>query len=306
MIHIDEAEVRRHLPMGKAIKLLDEAFEAWAGGRASNQPRRRMTLPTGAVLHALAGYNETYFGTKVYATHAKHGAWFHFLLYDAATARPLALFDANWLGQIRTGAASGLATRRLAREGPATVAVLGSGFQARGQLDAIREVREVTRVLVWSRKRESAEKFAEETGAEVAASADAAVAEASIVVTATSAKDPLFAAESVRPGTHINAAGSNAPNRRELPGELFERAAAIVVDSIEQARMEAGDLLLALDETGWERVEELRAGRVRRSSDEITVFKSVGLGLEDVAVAGWVYEQVIRERPPADLNRATR
>jgi ornithine cyclodeaminase/alanine dehydrogenase-like protein (mu-crystallin family) len=292
MIQIDEQTVRRHLPMAKAIELMDEAFLAWGQGKAFNQPRRRMILPTGAVLHALAGYNEKYFGTKVYATHAKHGAWFHFLLYDAATARPLALFDANWLGQIRTGAASGLATRRLAREGEATVAVLGSGFQAHGQLDAVRAVRPVKRVLVWSRTRENAERFAAETGAEVAETADAAVAQASIVVTATFAKEPLFSADSVRPGTHICAAGSNAPNRRELPGELLARASAIVADSIEQARLEAGDLLLGLDEAGWGRVEELRAGRVRQDDEEITVFKSVGLGLEDVAAAAWVYEAV--------------
>jgi alanine dehydrogenase len=292
MIHIDEAAVRAHLPMAKAIDLLEEAFQAWGAGKAFNQPRRRMVVPTGAVLHALAGYNEKYFGTKVYATHLKHGAWFHFLLYDAATARPLALLEANWLGQIRTGAASGLATRRWARPGPAVVAVLGSGFQARGQLDAVRAVREVSRVFVWSRKRENAEKFAAEMGAEVAESADAAVGEASIVVTATSAKDPLFSAASVQPGTHVNAAGSNAPGRRELPGELLERASAIIVDSTEQARMEAGDLLLGLDDEGWGRVEELREGRARASAEEITVFKSVGLGLEDLAVAAWVYESL--------------
>lgn len=292
MIHIHEAAVRAQLPMSKAVDLLEDAFDAWKDGRAFNQPRRRMLMPSGAVLHSLPGYNETYFGTKVYSTHPKHGAWFHFLLYDAATARPLALFEANWLGQIRTGAASGLATRRLAREGPATVAVLGSGFQARGQLEAVRAVREVTRVLVWSRRRENAEKFAAEMGAEVAETADAAVQAASIVVTATSAKDPLFAAASVRPGTHICAVGSNAPGRRELPGELFARASAIVADSIEQARIEAGDLILGLDEAGWARVEELRDGRVRRNADEITVFKSVGLGLEDVAVAAWVHESL--------------
>ena len=292
MIHIDEATVRAHLPMAKAINLLDEAFNAWHDGGAGNQPRRRLFVPTGAVLHALAGFNKKYFGTKVYATHAKHGAWFHFLLYDAATAQPLALFDANWLGQIRTGAASGLATRRLARQGPATVAVLGSGFQARGQLDAVRAVREVRRAIVWSRKRESAEKFAAEMSAEVAESANDAVAQASIVVTATSAKDPLFDAAAVQPGTHINAAGSNAPTRRELPAELFPMASAIVADSIDQCRIEAGDLLLGLGEAGWARVEELRNGRLRLTEDEITIFKSVGLGLEDVAVAAWVYESL--------------
>ncbi len=292
MLHIDEETVRRELPMATAIDLLEHAFNDWAAGRAQNQPRRRLILPTGAVLHSLAGATGQYFGTKVYSTHARHGAWFHFLLYDATTARPLALFDANWLGQIRTGAASGLATRRLARSGPATVAVLGSGFQAHGQLDAVRAVRSVERVLVWSRKPDSAERFAAEVGGQVAASADEAVAAASIVITATSAKDPLFSAASVQPGTHVNAVGSNSATRRELPGDLLARANAIIADSVEQARIEAGDLLLGLDDAGWSRVEELRDGRLRRSDEEITVFKSVGLGLEDVAVAAWVFERV--------------
>ncbi|HEU0122755.1 MAG TPA: ornithine cyclodeaminase family protein [Bryobacteraceae bacterium] len=294
MIHIDEKTVRDHLPMDRAIALLEAAFDDWREGKAHNQPRRRMTLPTGAVLHSLAGFTESYFGTKVYATHRQHGAWFHFLLYEAATARPLALFEANWLGQIRTGAASGLATSRLARKGPATVAVLGAGFQARGQLEAVRAVRPVERALVWSRSPERAEHFAAEMNAEVVASPDVAVARANIVITATSSKDPLFAAESVQPGTHINAVGSNAPNRRELPSALLSIADAIVADSVEQCRLEAGDLLLGLDEAGWSRVEELRDGRIRRNDSEITVFKSVGLGLEDVAVAAWVYESLRR------------
>lgn len=292
MIHIDEATVRRVLPMDKAIDLLEGAFNAWAAGGAGNQPRRRMTLPIGSVLHAMAGYNDRYFGTKVYATNPRHGAWFHMLLYEAQTARPLALLEANWLGQIRTGAASGLATRRLAAPGPATVAVLGSGFQARGQLDAVRAVRDVRRVLVWSRTPEKAERFAAECGGEAAPSAEAAVREANIVVTATFAKDPLFAAESVQPGTHVNAAGSNNATRRELPAELVIGADAVVVDSIEQARIEAGDLLLAYTDADWAKVTELKDGRRRQSPGEITVFKSIGLGLEDVAVAGWVYEQV--------------
>lgn len=292
MIHIDENTVRRHLPMDRAIALLEGAFEDWKEGKAYNQPRRRMVLPTGAVLHSLAGYTGSYFGTKVYSTHRQHGAWFHFLLYEASTARPLALFEANWLGQIRTGAASGLATRRLAQEGPATVAVLGAGFQARGQLEAVRAVRPVERALVWSRSPERAAHFAAEMNAETVASADAAVAQANIVITATSAKDPLFDSASVRPGTHINAVGSNAANRRELPAGVLAKAAAIVADSIEQCRLEAGDLLLGLDERGWARVEELRDGRLRRDATEISVFKSVGLGLEDVAVAAWVYESL--------------
>jgi alanine dehydrogenase len=290
MRHIDEATVRRLLPMGKAIELLEEAFADWNEGKAQNQPRRRLILPTGAVLHSMAGAHGRYFGTKVYATHARNGAWFHFLLYDAETARPLALFDANYLGQIRTGAASGVATKRLAKAGAVTVAILGAGFQARSQLDAMRAVCDVERVLVWSRSRDRCEEFAEETGAEIAGDADDAVRQADVVCTATSAREPLFGAGSVRAGTHVNAMGSNAANKSEIPAELVARADYIAADSVEQARIEAGDLLLALDEEGWTRVDELRHGRRRQTEEEITIFKSVGLGLEDVAAAAYVYE----------------
>lgn len=290
MIHIDESTVRRLLPMAKAIDLLDDAFQNWNAGKAQSQPRRRLILPTGAVLHSMAGATEKYFGTKVYATHAQHGAWFHFFLYDAQTARPLALFDANYLGQIRTGAASGLATRRLAKQGPATVTILGSGFQARSQLDAIRTVRDVAKAYVWSRSKEKCEAFAAETGAEIANDPNEAIAKSNIVSTATNAKEPLFNVAAIQPGTHINAIGSNAANKREIPAELLAKAHYIVADSVEQARIEAGDLLLALDEPGWAKVDELRHGRTRQSDDEITVFKSIGVGLEDVAVAAYIYE----------------
>ena len=139
MLTITEADVRRLLPMPDAIQALREAFAAWRAGGAQNQPRRRMVLPSGACLHQLAGAHRGYFGTKVYATHPKHGAWFHVLLYDAGTARPLAFFEADWLGQIRTGAATGLATDLLAAPGAETVGLIGSGYQAAGQLAADRK-----------------------------------------------------------------------------------------------------------------------------------------------------------------------
>ncbi|MBM3755667.1 MAG: ornithine cyclodeaminase family protein [Acidobacteria bacterium] len=294
MLHIDEATVRRLLPMEKAVALLEQAFADWGEGRAQNQPRRRMRMPSGAVLHSLAGANEKYFGTKVYSTHAKHGAWFHFLLYDAQTGRPLALFDANWLGQIRTGAASGVATKWLAREDASTVAVLGSGFQAASQLEAVRAVRKVDRAFVWSRTRAKAEAFANTHNAVVCESANEAVAQAGIVITMTSAKDPLFDDSAITPGTHINAAGSNIANRAEVPAALVHRADVVAVDSIEQARIEAGDLLLA--DIDWSRVVEMKDRPVRSNASAITLFKSIGLGLEDVAAAAHVYEAIIAGR----------
>ena len=285
--------------MTEAIRLVGDAFNALARGEAQSHPRRRLILPTGSVLHSLAGACGKYFGTKVYSTNPKFGAYFHFLLYDAETAKPLALMEANWLGQIRTGAATGLATDRLARADAKVLAIIGSGFQARSQMDAVLAVRKIEEVRVWSRSKEKVEAFV--TGGSgvagiyplASASAEECVRGADIIVTMTSAKEPVLASEWVAAGAHVNGAGTNMAKRRELPPELLARAGYLVVDSKEQARMEAGDLILALTPEGWDQVGELKDGRLRQNEGEITVFKSVGIGLEDVAVGGFIYEQAL-------------
>src|SRR5258708_32617571 len=148
MLWLTEEDVRRLLPMPQAVRLMRHVFESLADGSGQNQPRRRLILPTGSVLHSMAGAWGTYFGTKYYATNLRHGAHFFFTLFDSITARPLAMMEANFLGQIRTGAASGFATDLMAKPGPATVGIIGSGFQARSQLEAISAVREITHVKV--------------------------------------------------------------------------------------------------------------------------------------------------------------
>ena len=295
--------------MSEAIRLVRDCFARLALGTAANQPRRRLMLPGGSVLHQLAGAFGGYFGSKVYSTHVKHGAHFFVLLFDAATAKPLALFDANHLGQIRTGAASGSATALMSRAESSVLGVIGSGFQARTQIEAVLNVRSIQRTRVWSRDAARREAFARDCSAafqadiQAAASAQEAVRGADIVVTATFAKDPVVEAGWIGPGVHINAIGSNNPARREIPAELVGKAARVAVDSIEQARQESGDLLLAWDDEDWspDRVVELqeiaagkRPGRVY--PDEITLFKSNGLGVQDIAVAGYVYERLLAER----------
>lgn len=306
MLFLTEAEVRRLLPMGEAVRLMRETFEGLRAGASLSQPRRRLHLPaTGSVLHAMAGAHGRYFGTKIYATNAKYGnANFLFWLLDAETAKPLALFEANWLGQIRTGAASGYATDVLARADAATHGVIGTGFQARSQVEAVAAVRKLREVRVWSRKAENRERFArecsEQFGLRVVAveTAREAVEGMDIVSTATWAKDPVLEAEWVSPGTHVNAMGSNNPARRELPAELLERASLIAADSVEQARIESGDLLLAWGEAGseWARVQDLWnvTERPAAGGEGITIFKSNGLGVEDVAAAAFVYEEALR------------
>ena len=219
MLFLSEADVQELLPMDEAIGAMRRAFEALAAGRAQNQPRRRLILDTGSTLNSMAGSFLNYFGTKFYSTNPRHGAYFHFMLYDAATAQPVAFMEANHLGQIRTGAASGYATDLLAKPDADTVGIIGSGFQARTQVEAIRAVRPIKTVRVWSRSEEKRRRFAEESSAISVDSAEEAVRGAHIVVTATNAKDPVLESDWIAPGTLVNAMGSNAANRRELPGD---------------------------------------------------------------------------------------
>ncbi len=304
---LTEADVRRLLPMGECISLVRAAFARLARGEAINHPRRRLILPTRSALHYMAGADGGYYGIKVYSTNPGHEAHFRVLLYRAADAALLAIFEANSLGQIRTGAASGVATDLLARPDARALAVIGSGFQARAQVEAMLAVRRFERVRVWSRSAEKRESFAADCArsfgavVEAAATAEDAVRGADVLVTATSSGTPVVASEWVADGAHVNAMGSNQAQRREIPTELVHRAGLIVVDSIEQSRMESGYLLLALSEHDWSRVVELQdvvAGRPGRTrTEEITIFKSNGLAIEDVFSAGYVYERAMEEGP---------
>jgi ornithine cyclodeaminase/alanine dehydrogenase-like protein (mu-crystallin family) len=307
---ITEADVRRLLPMREAVALMRRVFEDLGTGKAQNLPRRRLRMPSGAMLHMLAGAFGAYFGTKVYSSHPRYGANFQAMLYDASDARPLAMFEANALGQIRTGAASGFATDLLARPEARTLAVIGTGFQARTQIEAMLVVRPFERVRVWGRDAERRIVFAREcseacgVAVEAAESAEQAVRGADVIVTVTSAKDPVLDAAWVDAGAHVNAIGSNNPARRELPAELIQAAGLIAVDSLEQARMESGDLILALDEQGWSdprlvELADLASGkRTWERTAAPTIFKSNGLGVEDVAAAGFVYERAITAQDP--------
>jgi alanine dehydrogenase len=299
MLYFTEEDVRRLLPMDAAVRQVRACFEQLASSEGKNQSRRRLILPTGAVLHSLAGAFNGYFGTKVYST-SRQGAWFLLLLYRAEDGRPVAIFEANYLGQIRTGAASGVATDLLAPSDASTVGIIGSGFQARAQLEAVCRVRPIQIARVWSRSPEKRSAFAAECSAafgipvQAAASAEEAVCGASIVITATNAKEPVLRPEWIASQAHINAIGSNSATRRELPAELIYRADLIAVDSREQAQLESGDLLLALDAKGWqdpkivELVELFKGTGTAAPRRGITIFKSNGLGIEDVAVAAYV------------------
>ena len=302
MLYLTEADVCELLPMGECVGVMRRTFEALAQGRAQNQPRRRLILETGSVLHSMAGAYHNYFGTKFYSTNLRYGAHFYFMLYDAKTAQPLALMEANHLGQIRTGAASGYATDLLAHPQAETLGIIGSGFQARSQLDAVRAVRSIKHIRIWSRSEEKLRKFAEAHGVTAVPTAEEAVRGAQIVVTATNAKDPVLEDAWIQPGTMVNAMGSNNASRRELPAELVRRADLVAADSIEQAHIEAGDLILA---DSWKNVVELKDVQKHYDPNKITIFKSLGLGVEDVAAGAFVYERALATPERfVDRNRA--
>lgn len=304
MLYLSEQDVRELLPIGECIGLMRDAFAALAEGRAINQPRSRLVLDTGAALNTMAASYGRYFGTKFYSTHPRYGVNFYFVLYDAETARPLAWMEANYLGQIRTGATSGYATDLLSNPDADSLGVIGSGFQARTQVDAIRAVRPIKTVRVWSRDEKKRRQFAGELSAEASNTAEEAVRGAQIVVTATNSPDPVIEDAWIAAGTMINAMGANAPNRRELPSELVRRAALIAVDSLEQAKIEAGDLIVP---GCWMNVVELQDVQRRFHPNKVTIFKSLGICVEDVAAGAFVYERALATPERfADPTRATR
>ncbi len=293
MLHITEDQVREILSMKECVRLMRQTFAALRAGTAQNQPRRRLFLSTGSVLHSMAGAYGKYFGTKFYAANPKFGVTFFFFLFDAETAKPLAQFEANYLGQIRTGAASGYATDLLAAPDAKSLAIIGSGFQAETQLAAMRAVRNFSDVRVWSRSKEKREAFAQQHQVRAVAAAEECVTGADIVVTATWAKDPVLESQWIKPGAHVNAMGSNQPARRELPSDLIARADLIACDAIEVAKIEAGDLLLAPVDWNDPRIVDLAKVDARPPGNPITIFKSSGLGVEDVAAAAYVYEKLV-------------
>ncbi|MFY9571554.1 MAG: ornithine cyclodeaminase family protein, partial [Blastocatellia bacterium] len=296
------------LDIETAIAAVEQVLRDQAEGQATNKPRYRVAMPT-SQLHVLAAGDKRLgvFGLKVY-TASRKGARFLVLLYESETGDMLAMIEADRLGQMRTGAASGVATKYMARETADSVGIFGTGWQAESQMMAICAVRSIKSVKVYGRNAERREAFARKMTAllrvEVipAESPEEAARERAIVITATSAREPVLKGEWIDPGTHLNVVGSNFLSKAEVDVETIRRASIIAVDSIEQSKIEAGDLMPAIERgvITWESVTELGriiAGRDpgRTSDDDITLFKSNGIALEDISTALRVYN-LARER----------
>jgi len=302
-LHISEAEVRSVLTMSMAIEAVEEISRKQANGEVIVHPRRRFELPAGGFFHymAAADFKAGFVAMKQY-TFMRGKIRFLVPLYEVATGALVSLIEADYMGQLRTGAASGVATKYLARPDARIAAIIGSGGQARTQLEAVAEVRKLESARVYGRDSNRREKFAKEMSQRLgfpviaAASAGEAVRGADIVCTATTASQPVVSGADLGAGVHINAIGANHAHKRELDDEAVASADLIVVDSVEQSRQESGDLIIAFkgDEVCWTGVKKLSdvvaaktAGRT--SPGEVTLFKSNGIASWDLAVAMKVY-----------------
>ncbi len=302
-LHISEAEVRAVLTMPLAVEAVEEISRKQATGEVVVHPRRRFELPGGGFFHymAAADFSLGFVAMKQY-TYVRGNLRFLVPLYEMATGDLLALIEADYMGQQRTGAASGVASKYLARKNSRIAAIIGTGGQARTQLEAIAAVRKLESARAYGRDTAKREKFCAEMSPRLGipikpcSSASEAVRGADIVCTATTASQPVVSGADLAPGAHINAIGANHAHKRELDDEAVASADVIVVDSIEQSRQEAGDLIIAFhgDEicwTGVKKLSEIVAGKAsgRTSDTEVTLFKSNGIASWDLAVAMKVY-----------------
>jgi ornithine cyclodeaminase len=300
---IDERQVTDVLSMEMAIAAVEEALKQQGLGSAINNPRTRVRLPTGQ-LHMMGAALPSHgvIGYKAY-TAFRGQARFHVMLYSSDTGELLALLQADRLGQMRTGAASGVATKYMARPEAGRVGIFGTGWQARSQLEAVCTVRQVQAITAFGRDAARRQAFCTEmtqqlgVPVEPANTPEAAVKGMDVVITSTSAREPLFDGNWLEPGAHVNAIGSNALIRREVDDTTVRRSALIVVDSKEQARLECGDLLGPLERglIHWGQVRELGeviAGHIagRRQASDITLFESHGLAVWDLAAGMAVYD----------------
>ena len=297
-LYLTEAEVGELLTPSDALEAVEGCFRRLAAGAVENTPRKRVRLEGGMFAVMSAVDRELGFaGLKSYAW-LEEGTPFVVVLFDTEKAELAAVIEADKLGQLRTGAASGVAAKHLSREGASSLGVIGCGWQARSQVASIREALSgLERVVAFCRSEDRLDEFCREVGAEAAESHREAAAQ-EVVVTATTSRDPVLRGEWLRPGALVCAIGANDPRHRELDNVVLERAAFVCCDSVEQARLESGDLIEPVEAgvLDWLEVHELQevvAGELpgRQADEDIVLFKSNGLAAWDVAIGALALER---------------
>jgi ornithine cyclodeaminase len=314
---VNQSEVQQLLPMKECIEVMAETLSAVERGDAILPLRPVLGLPEkGGALGMMPSYlrNIDAVGLKVITVfHANQGTQYSshqgaVMLFETSHGQLLSIMDASSITAIRTAAVSGVATRLLANEDAESLAILGSGVQAKTHLAAMMEVRPIKSVTVWSRNGGNAEHFAERETARYAipvtasTTVEEAVRGAQIICTTTGARDPILKGEWLAPGTHINAVGSSIASARELDADAVQRS-RLFVDRRESTLNEGGDFLIAKKEGAVDddhirgELGELLTGKTegRRNRDDITLFKSLGLAVEDLASADHIYKKAIAQ-----------
>jgi alanine dehydrogenase len=296
-LYLSEDDVQRLVSVKDAIAALETVFNTWPDPATVNLPRQRARVGKGSFnLMGAAWGAADIFGLKAY--YGVGGGRFHVLIYSSRDGSLKGMIEADHLGRMRTGAASGLATKLLANPEARTLGVIGAGRQALTQVAAVCAVRQIETVRVFARTAEHRETFAKaiertlQVAAKPAPSAEAAIGDADVVVTITKSAEPVLRANWLKSGVHVNAAGANAAERREVDAETVLRATVRATDHLAQARLEAGEYrdLVAAGRLKWQDIAELGdilAGKApgRRGPADITLFKSLGIALEDIAFA---------------------
>jgi len=295
-LYLTVEDVRKLVTMDDALAALDKAFHHWADPGTENFPRRRLDPPGGGPLNLMAASYpaEGVFGYRAYAIRPAGGSNQVFL-FEMKGGPPMAIVESGWASTTRTGAATGIATKYLARPDAKRLACIGTGRQAVTQVDAVARVRKLDSISVFSRDKAKREDFAKRMAeltkvkVEAAESARDCVKGADIVITATMSSEPVFFGDWIEKGMHINLIGANSANRREGDDRTILKSDLLVTDHREQAKIEAGEFI-EMASTGrlsWDKVHELGdavTGRVKRNGpDQVTLFKSLGLAYEDLA-----------------------
>jgi len=306
VLFLDEEQVRKHLRMADLIPAMEKALIDFSAGKVTQPVRQVIAIdPPGGFYGMMPALTPEGLGQKIvtfYPPNAEKNLPTHMatiLLNDPQTGAPLAVMDGRLITEMRTAAVSAAATKLLAPKDAKVLAILGSGVQARSHIEALRLVRQFQKIRVWSPNKSHAEQFAREMGAQ-AMSAEDAIRDADVIVTATSSKTPVLHGTWLKSGCHVNAVGACRPDWRELDDDAMRNV--VFVDSREAAMKESGDVILSRVKI-YAELGEAFAGKVPPRANETTIFKSLGMAVEDVAAALLVYRSATQNKTGVQVSR---
>lgn len=318
VLYLNEHEVTQLIDMRESIDALRDTFNQQGLNNVINNPRQRVRTGK-SMLHYLAGAlpHLGVMGYKAYIS-SREGLKFRVFLHNIDDGALLSVMDGNYMGMIRTGAVTGLATSYMSREDSSVLGVFGTGFQAEGQIKAVCEVRNIGTIKIYGRNEERKTGFcnimAEQLSAEIIPvdDPDQVVEGSDIIVTATTSSTPVFEGKLLRNGTHINAIGGNFLFKREIDEKTVNASRVIAVESVEQCRIESGELVTSAEKGKifWDQIIELGdivSGRIngRYNENDITLFKSVGIAIEDICIARYLYDKALETNIGKEIDIAS-